>query len=157
MTDFIRNWIISVTAAATLTALAAALIPAGPVKKASSLVMGLVLMLAVLMPVAKLDDTSLLELSMAYGGNLDEGIETFQSANTDIMASIIEEQMRTYILDKASVLGVAVSSVNIGFVTDENGTPVPTEVQLTAGEYSSELANDIETELGIGKDSQTWN
>lgn len=157
MTDFIRNWIVSVTAAATLTALAAALIPAGPVKKASGLVLGLVLMLAVLMPVTKLDEGSLLELSMAYGSDLDEEIETFQNANTDIMESIIAERMRTYILDKANTLGLEVSAVDIGFVTDENGTPVPASVELTAGEYSGELAGYIETELGIGKDSQKWN
>jgi hypothetical protein len=114
-------------------------------------------MLAVLMPVTKLDEGSLLELSMAYGSDLDEEIETFQNANTDIMESIIAERMRTYILDKANTLGLEVSAVDIGFVTDENGTPVPASVELTAGEYSGELAGYIETELGIGKDSQKWN
>ena len=52
MMGLLRDWLLGVTAAALLAALAQSLMPPGPVKKAGGLVCGLVLLWAVLSPLA---------------------------------------------------------------------------------------------------------
>lgn len=153
MAEFLKSWIITVTAAATITAIAAAIIPGGAVKKASGLALGLVLMLAVLSPIKRLD--------VEYVGRLTEdfmselGQEAEFSEENEQMEEIIASEIEAYILDKAHQMGTWADVEQIGFEY-RRSIPVPVDIHLR-GEPLEELADVIEQELGIGKDSQIWN
>ena len=79
MLELIRHWLVGITCAAMLVALAESLIPAGSIRRIARLTGGLVLLAAILNPLLKLDTTALtralteykLELS-AYSADLEE-------------------------------------------------------------------------------------
>ncbi|MBQ9979507.1 MAG: stage III sporulation protein AF [Oscillospiraceae bacterium] len=152
MAEFLRNWIITVTAAATLAAIATALIPEGNVKKASSLVLGLVLMLAVISPVKRLTGEDVGRLTEEFMVEMEESA-AFNFAGEEMMTEIIEQELRTYILDKADSLGADIRVQGFEFQTLEGGVSVPVKVYLS-GQLTPALSAVIEQDLGIGKDSQ---
>ena len=65
MTELVREWLLGITGAAILTAIADGLMPEGGIKQAGKLVCGLVLLFAVLRPVAGENMTGLSE-RMSY-------------------------------------------------------------------------------------------
>ena len=79
MLELIRHWLVGITCAAMLVALAESLIPAGSIRRIGRLTGVLVLRAAILNPLLKLDTTALtralteykLELS-AYSADLEE-------------------------------------------------------------------------------------
>ena len=63
--DFLRGWLLSVTAAATILAAAQALMPEGAVKRAARLTAGLILILALVQPLVRTDYGDLYDLVTA--------------------------------------------------------------------------------------------
>ena len=59
MLELIRHWLVGITCAAMLVALAESLIPAGSIRRIARLTGGLVLLAAILNPLLKLDTTAL--------------------------------------------------------------------------------------------------
>ena len=69
--------------------------------------------------------------------------------------TIIEQECRTYILDKAAQLGTAINDAQVKLKWDSQGIWYPVSCTLS-GEYSPGLEAVIASELGIAPEAQEW-
>ena len=160
MMDLIRSWLIGITCAAMLVALAESLSPNGAVRKIGRLTGGLVLLIAILQPVMKLDMRDLSGLLAQYRMEAGGYSQDLEKENKKLMKSIIEEQTGAYILDKAEALGIEGCEVSVeAVVSGEGEYPVPEAVTvigaLTESQRSA-LSRQIEAELAIPAERQIW-
>lgn len=150
MTELIRNWLLGVTCAAMLLALAESLAPEGNIKRICRLAGGLVLVFAAISPVVKLDEVDLARLTRSYQLSAEEYSKTLESKNDFLYETIIAENTAAYILDKAKELGMTCRvSVTVGW---DDGTPRPAAVTIQ-GDWTPQqketLRQMIEQDLGI--------
>ena len=100
----IRTWLLSVTVSAMVIAVAEALMPEGSVKKVGRLTGGLILILGLVQPLVRLDYDDLYDLvnSLPAGSIRQEALveESSQALKTGI-----EQELASYIVDKAAQLG----------------------------------------------------
>lgn len=154
MMEMIRSWLIGVTCAAILVSLANSLMPAGAVRKIARLTGGLILMLAVLQPLLKLDPGDLSGYMDDYEAAMSQSQAGLEQENDTLLKSIIEEKTEAYILKKADELGLS-RRAKVQAKAGEDGIPVPYSVKLT-GKRDARLEKIIETDLAIPAARQSW-
>lgn len=149
----VREYLISVTAAALICSVAVKLVRNGTVGAVIKLLTGILMALVVLMP--------LLQIRL---GNLELYIDDVRSeagivaGNGETMAKkameeIISQRVQTYILDKAGSLG-AVLSVHVGL---EDCVPCCVTLEGSISPYSKSVLQEyIRTQLGIDVEDQIW-
>lgn len=152
-----KSYLLSLCAAALLGALAMSLLPDGGIKKTLRLCCALLLALAAIRPIAEIDEETLAEslsrLRM-QAETLRTGVEV---KNRELVAEIIKQKAETYILDKASSLGLRIEAEVT--VEEETSYPYPAAVTLTGWAETwqkSELGAYITQTLAIPKESQIW-
>jgi len=159
MMELIKNWVIGVTCAAMLVAIADSMTPSGTVKKIGKLTGGVVLLLVVLQPFIGLDYEALsLALTEQRGELAAYSAQEGSILSAQLMKTIIEEQTGAYILDKATALGANCAVDVVCNVGDEN-IPYPAAVTVTGTLTKSQqeaLAREIEANLSIPADKQTY-
>ena len=158
MMGVVRSWLLAVIAAALLCAVAGALMPAGAVKRVGRLVCGLVLIGAILSPLAALDlEGSRRWLERYFISVQDREAELEETVNDQIKV-IIEQKLAAYIVDKAAQLGLTCRA-RVECELSEDGVylPVRTEVagSMTA-DVQSKLIRVIESDLGVPAESQIY-
>lgn len=157
MLELIRGWLVGVTCAAMIAALAQSLTPAGPIRKIGRLTGGLILLIAVLQPVLALDTTALSQALTDYRRDAEGYAGALEEENYDLMKGIIEEQAGAYILDKAAELGIQCQvSVEAG---GEGDWPVPTDVTVTGAlteDQRQALTREIEAGFAIPAERQHY-
>lgn len=154
--EFLKNWILGITAAALAVSLAQALTPEGTVKKVGKLVGGLVLLLAVVRPGVRLDPGALLPDQNALGGLSKE--EAGQSGE-EALKILIAQKTGAYIVDKGQSLGCRVTQAAVTVAADSSGWPVPWSVEITGswtGEQRRTLERAVEEELDIPAERQSY-
>ena len=107
MLELIRQWLVGITCAAMIAALAEGLAPPGAVRKVGRFTGGLVLLIAVLKPIAAVDGEALGRALAEYRLDLSAYSTQLEEENSARMKSIIEEQAAAYIVDKAASLGLS--------------------------------------------------
>ena len=153
---FIRNWLLGVTCAAMILALAESLAPKGGVKRVCRLAGGLVLLLAAISPVLKLDKMDLAVATKEYQNAAEEYSRALEEKNEILYETIIAENTAAYILDKAEQLGME-CTVSVTVTRDQAGTPCPDRVTVRGiwgQKQRDELSQMMETELGISTQQQ---
>ena len=150
MLECIRNWLIGITCAAMITALAESLTPSGAVRKIGRMTGGLMLLIAILQPVLALDTTALTRSLTQYKLDLSAYSTELEEQNAELMKGIIEEQSAAYISDKAAALDLSCQV----FVEaeGEDGWPVPQTVTVVGAlteEQKKTLTRIIETDFAI--------
>ena len=100
MIGALREWLLSVTAAAILCALAQGLIPPGPVRRVGRLTAGLVMAAALLSPLASLKGVEPEEWLESW--QPQEEVQELEQQRDETMKTIIEEECSAYIVDKAA-------------------------------------------------------
>lgn len=153
-----KTWIFGMFAASFLTALATALAPKGPARRAASFAGGLLIILAALSPVAKVTAQDIASAISKYRFKAEAIRTGIDIGSTDIMEAIIQEQTEAYILDKAQELGLELE-VTVSTTRAEDGWPYPSSVELSGSFTESgreKLSKIMETELALGPDSQEW-
>lgn len=155
--EVVRQWLIGITCAALLAALADGLMPKGAVKQVGKLVYALVLLCALLRPV--------LGLAMPVGEkNLDSVIESAQQRKAleersgQILKTLIEQESAAYIVDKAAGLGLHCRA-QVTCVAGEGGTWLPHCAYITGlpeEEGRAKLSAAIQSELGIAPECQVY-
>lgn len=148
----LRAWLLSVTAAAFAVALAQALTPAGTVKKVGKLVGGLVLLLAVVRPVLRLDVDELAVHAAFYDQAPAE--ELRRSA----LGTHIANSTAAYIVQQAAQLGAVCSAV-VEVETDADGWPVPVAAEMTGSMTKAQrqaLSALLTAELNIPVEGQIF-
>ena len=145
MMEFLREWLLGITGAAILSALAEALMPEGGVKQVGKLACGLMMLGAVLSPLIGVDVTGF-SIPLEY----DEQQQVLQEEREERMKRIIEERLSAYSMDKAKELGVS-ARVWVECQQQEDGAMLPCGVVLEPepGQDCRELKAQLSAELGV--------
>ena len=155
MTDWIRNWIFSLTGTALVCAAAQRLTPEGRVKSVLRLLCAVAMAAALFSPLM----TGALEaypLELArYRAQAAALTEEGTALRRDLDRGIIEREMEAYIMDKASALGAPLQGASVALRWSTEGVWLPEGAELT-GPYDARLAGLIEAELGIPLSAQNW-
>ena len=158
MTAGIRGYLLAVAAAGILVSLAAALLPKGAMHRTGQFVGSLVLVLAVLSPVAQLDLPDMAKAISRARMEAREAVTGVETGNQEILIALIKEDCETYIWDKARDMGLVLEEVVVT-VEEGVGYPYPTGVTITAGLAPAQqlaLMEWIEETLGIPQEKQEW-
>lgn len=157
MIESLRQWLLSLCAAALLCALVCALAPQGCMRGLCRVLAGLFLAVAALRaPLGweEADFAQALSRARLAAEQARTGVEIQSRA---ALCEIIKDKTEAYIWDKATELGCA---VQVAVTLDEQAAyPYPAAVRLT-GRFSAQaravLTAYIEENLAIGKERQTW-
>lgn len=153
--EFLKNWILGITAAALAASLAQSLTPEGTVKKVGKLVCGLVLLLAVLRPVVSLDPAALVPDWAALEGLTQNDAE---ESGEEALKILIAQKTGAYIVDKGQSLGLQCEA-RVGVAQDGSGWPVPWEAEISGtwtAEQKKALSRAVEEDLGIPAQRQSF-
>lgn len=153
--DFLRGWLLSVTAAATILAAAQALMPEGAVKRAARLTAGLIMILALVQPLVRMDYGDLYELVTALP---TASAEELGDRAADPLRTVIEAELAAYVEGKAAELGCP-CTVQVSCAVDGSGVPVPAQVRLRGSFPDGEreiLAAWLDRELGLPREAQSY-
>ena len=151
----LREWLLGVVAAALAVSLAQSITPEGTVKKVGKLVGGLVLLLAAVGPVARVDPTALTGFRTAWGY---ESAEAAQGGE-EVLKILIAQKTGAYIVDKGQSLGCRVTEAQVTVAGDDGGWPVPQSVVVKGdwtAEQKEELSRAIAEELAIPASRQLF-
>ena len=157
MLDIIRQWLLGITCAALVAALAESLTPPGAVRKVGRLTGGLVLLIAMLHPLMALDQDALTRALTEYRLELSTYSDELEEENRSLKKGIIEERSNAYIQDKAEEMGIQCQiSVEVG---EEGDWPVPESVTVFGSlseEQQAELTQAIEVDFAIPAERQSY-
>ncbi len=152
MIELFRTWLLGIVASALILAVIDSLVPSGKLRTAVKLVGGLVLLMAVLGPLGRVDldwDTSYADCA----GLIQAQIDDYLAENRNRTAEIIVERVEAYISDKGNERGlVCHPSVTTRL---EDGVPFPDTVVMDIP-LDDGLASCIAADLGIPRERQIW-
>lgn len=152
-----KGYLLSLTAAAILSALISQLAPKGASGRGARIAAGLLILVAAFAPIGKMDTLSAAQDLMK--GMTGDPLQTdfLSKSNRELMSSLISGEAEAYILDKALALGFA-PEVTVTVSVREN-YPVPWTVTLE-GEMTdvqrSALSKIIFKDLDIPEERQEW-
>ena len=154
----LKQWILGITCAALVGALAEGLAPAGRVKKAGRLAVGLLLLLAVVKPLGGLDDRALAGALESYRPDRGTYEAALEEKSGAVLKTIIEERTNAYISDKAKTLGMDCSA-EVTYYYGPDGEVRP-EAVVVQGKWTEDqrgaLSRALEGELGIPAARQSF-
>ena len=156
---FFYSWILSLTGASLIAAMAENLTPSGAVKRVTKFVCGIMLCGVMLRPALSLDRDSFSLALAEYRRTEAELLEGLEAREKELLRPYIEERTQTYILDEAQSLGIQELRCSVT-VKWREGSWVPYEVELSGpvtGEQRRELGKRIDAELGVPAERQRWN
>ena len=155
---FLRTWILGLTGASILAALAQQLTPNGPVKKVTRLVCGILLAGIMLRPILEPDRDVLAGAMARFRATEAELTQGIEEREKQLLRSYIEEQCQAYIWDEAQLLGITdlICSVRVKW-RDESWVPYEAELTTAAVEpQRRRLEAWLDGELGIPAERQRW-
>lgn len=157
MTQAVREYLLSLVAAALLTTLVRSCLPEGGVKRVAAAVCGLLLMLCALSPLLRLqpeDIAQAISRIQMESETMRTGVEV---KNRELVSQIIMQNTQTYILDKADSMGL---SIQVSVEMDDSGAyPYPCRATLRGICTEAQrlrLSQWIEENLGIPAERQDW-
>lgn len=157
MLDVIRQWLLGLTCAALVIAMAESLTPSGAVRKIGRLTGGLVLLVAMLRPLFSLDEGAMTRALTEYQLSLSSYSQELEQEDWNLMKGIIEERSGAYIQDKAEHMGI---DCQVVVEAEEGGDwPVPQYVTVfgvLTQEQQAELSRTIEADFAIPAERQYY-
>lgn len=155
--DTLRQYILSVTAAAILCGVLRDLIPEkGAAGQLLKLISGIFLAFAAISPVKELEIPNLQAYMDVFSAQGEVFSDQGKDLSADAMAGIIKDRSEAYILDKAGVLAAEIS-VEVELTDDPLPAPAAVRIYGSVSPYArAALETMIETELGIPKEDQIW-
>lgn len=159
MIELIKNWVVSLAAAAFISGIATSLVPQGKMRRIVSLVCGLLTITVMLGPIRDFDLGRYSEFMVEFNSRTEVYGLSLENENARLVKAIIEEQSAAYILDKAIQLGIADPKAEVESKYGEGSYPFPWSAEL-GGEATEEqkrsLGRYMEAELGIPAERQHW-
>ena len=148
--EALRQYVISVVAAAMLCGIVVRLFPNGSGKQVGKLICGLFLAYTVLSPISRVDFSKLPDFSLRCMDDAEDAAAMGENLARDSMADIIKEETEAYILDKAADLH---AEVTVG----EDSLPTAVTLSGEASPYARrQIQAMIANDLGISKENQKW-
>lgn len=158
MIGAVRSWLLAVISVSLLCAVAGALMPQGAVKRVGRLVCGLVLLAAILSPLAELDvEAGQRWLDSYTAGISGQESELRETVNRQ-MKTIIEQKYAAYIVDKAAQHGLTCSA-RVECRETEEGLYLPVRAEVTGSwtvSAQGRLSQILSQDLGIPAQSQIY-
>ncbi|MBR5533463.1 MAG: hypothetical protein IKU62_01280 [Ruminiclostridium sp.] len=155
--ELLRTWVLGVTAASLVIAVAQALMPQGTVKKVGKFTGGLILVLVLLRPLTGLDYQDLYGRVSALPAGAISQEDLAEQGNLHLEEGI-EGELAAYIAEKGDALGCP-CKVQVDCLPDEAGVPIPTRVTITGiftPEQQESLGDMITQDLGITPENQQY-
>ena len=135
------------------------LAPAGAVKSIMRICCSVVLMLLIINPLSEFD-FELYANSLARYRELEEQMNLDAENNKQrLNRLVIEDEYRTYIMDKAKENGLELIDVHIGLEWSSQGFWIPCELTLMSHETAGKITDFsriMVRELGIGEEKIIW-
>ncbi|MEG1720927.1 MAG: stage III sporulation protein AF [Pseudoflavonifractor sp.] len=159
MIELMRSWLVGITAAALLVALAESLAPKGTVQKIGRLTGGLVLIITILQPLVRMSPQEFAGILTEYRVEASDYSILLETENAKLMKGIIEEETAAYILDKATALGITCQVAVTALPSGAAAYPIPAAVTVTGSLKPGEqklLTEVIEADISIPADRQTY-
>ncbi len=158
MLDWLYKWIVAVTAAGILAAVATSLVQSGPIRKVAQMTAGLVIILAVISPFTGLDVGKLSLYTTQYDALKNNYSEKIGQVNDKYVKAIIQDRTSEYILNKARELGLEIQ-VRVEARPVDGGYPYPWSAEIyydgdAAGRNA--VSRIIESECAIPANRQYW-
>ena len=156
--EWVKSWLLSITCAALIAALALALCPEGFPKKLTRWAGGLLLLLAVLNPVRRLENGDMTDILAKYQLWPGDAVQTMGAENEEMRKAIIARQTAAYISDKAAALGIQEPQVWVSCRLTEDGFPAPESVRVQGSgtqEAWQALQRAITADFGLEESAQT--
>ena len=150
----LRQYAISVVRAAFLCSILTRIASQNSEKNLMRLISGLILTIVMIRPVSRIQLSSMQEISIPKDAAAYVAAEEGKELAEESMNDIIKSTCEAYILNKATALGadvhvsVSVNSQHIPFAARITGDVTP--------EIRKQLAQTLETDLGITKENQSW-
>ena len=153
--ELLRTWILGLAGAALLCAVCTELTPKGSVKTVQRAICGVVVSLALISPLLHLDfDGYSLHLA-GYRKQAEEIASQGKEISDSLSRTYIQARCQAYILDKARLSGVPVTSASVELRWSGEGIWYPVAAEIE-GTYDRALAEKLEEELGISQKNQHW-
>lgn len=154
----LKQWISGIVCAAMVGAAAEGVTPPGRVKKAGKLASGLLLLLAIVKPLAGLDYGVLAGALAEYRADAAGYEAALEGKNQIVLKTVIEERTGAYISDKAQALGMeCTAQVTYDYGPDGETRP---EAVVVRGKFTPDqqagLSRALEGELGIPAENQRF-
>lgn len=150
----LRQYVISVAAAAILCGIVTGLFRNGMAKEIFKLVCGLFLAYTAVAPIAKWDFSELLDFRFYFEEDAAAAAALGEELALSSKLEIIKSQTEAYILDKANEMDADISAE---VTVDDDGIPVAVALTGQASPYArSQIQTIIESDLGIAKENQQW-
>lgn len=148
MMEALGQWILSITGTILLISVAECLMPSGAVKQVGKLVCGLILLLMLVKPGISLSAEDWLAMSDSWDRAYQ--VEDMENYYNNQMKSIIEQQVSTYIVDKAMEQGVSCTA-EVHCVLDEKGEfrPILVKFSYLSEEQRSVCRRIVAEDLGL--------
>lgn len=152
----VGEYLVTVTAAALVSAIAVKLISKGLPGAVVKLLCGVFVMLSVVSPLLSLRLDTLSQLRLSVAGEASAAAAQGEQDTLDAVGAVISERVAAYILDKAEALG---AELTVTVTVSDTLWPVPESVCLAgsiAPYAKSVLSRYIADELGIDTEDQLW-
>lgn len=155
--EWIRQYIVSITAAVIVCALVKTLVGQKTAQAAViKIVAGIFITLVVVAPWTKVDFSGFSDYFQDFSVDAEAAAASGVSYSQAQTAAIIKSQTESYILDKAASLGICVEA-EVTVSQDFPPVPCAVTIQTNAAPYTKErLRRYIAEELGIPEAQQIW-
>ena len=156
--EVVRAWLLSLIAVSLLCASAGALMPKGAVRQVGRLVCGLVMLAAILSPVARLDAAEGRRWLAGYFASVEQRRAGLEETVNNQMKHIIEGEYPAYVVDKAAELGLTCTAqVECQRSAEGLYLPVRTEVTgMLTEDIRIQLVRTIAEDLGVPERAQVY-
>lgn len=157
MTHALREYLLSVVASSLLLTVILATVPKGTIYKIAGIAGSLLVVLSVVSPLIKIDSASIAAAISKFSVETDELQRGIEIGNHRLLCEVISEKCETYILDKASSMGM---TIEVEIMLEEDAEyPYPIGVALR-GTWSAQeqktLSAYISDGLGVPEQQQEW-
>lgn len=144
----ISSWVAGICAASLVVAVISAISPKNSAGRVCVMMASVMVMVALISPILDLRGLSLLDIGRDYERSIQRKIEETTEATERLKKDIIEEELSSYILDKAEVSEEA-CKVNIRL---EDGATVSAEVVSRDSDTAMRVSEVLKDELEIERE-----
>lgn len=155
--DGIRQYLLSVTGAAIICSILMSILgKKGMYSSVIRMLCGLFMAVTMISPVMRIHlknfEAYFGELNVEANSAVSWGIQTAEDAS----AEFIKDKTETYILDKASSMGLSIEA-KVGLAEERDWTPCSVLIEGPVAPYAkSQLQTWLKEELGIPEENQIW-
>ena len=157
MADIFGQWLHAVIYTGVVCSIALMLSPDGRVKNALKILCAVAMCAAIVSPLSELDFDAYSKAMARCKLDAEQYADQGEQYSKNLNRTIIEDECRAYILDKAAQLGLDGLRAEVTARWSDEGFWYPWEARLGGPESGrAELERLIEAELGIPAERQSW-